>query len=382
MDAVCALAAIVNSFAFDYLARQKYSGNHLSTFVIEQMPVPSPADIEQFAPRLGGPQGTRWIVDRVLELSFTAWDIREFAKDCGYEGSPFQWNSLRRALLKAELDAAVFHLYGFSRSQVENVMASFLVIRDNEFREFGAYRSRDFVLDRYDAMAEVFAAGQTYTSPVTPKPCDPSVAHRSEGSRDPEAPSPGGKLLSFRRIDQPRPIDHYRTCVPLYALKVAAGHPDEFQFVEESTWVEQISTRRTLGPGMFVAQVEGDSMEPRVPSGSYCLFGPPPVDADGEIVLAELRQRRDLSEGGWYLLKRFRRSSGGKAELLSLNRKYPPRILRIDDEMAVKGVLLDVLGAQPEAAEATAMTVPAGRRLPIGNIADYVKEPCEPRHRR
>jgi hypothetical protein len=52
---------------------------------------------------------SEWVKKRVLELTYTAWDLREFANDCGYNGPPFRWNEDRRFLLRCELDAAFFH---------------------------------------------------------------------------------------------------------------------------------------------------------------------------------------------------------------------------------------------------------------------------------
>lgn len=31
-----------------------------------------------------------WMFPRVLELTYTAWDLQPFAQDCGYEGAPFR----------------------------------------------------------------------------------------------------------------------------------------------------------------------------------------------------------------------------------------------------------------------------------------------------
>ena len=75
-----------------------------------------------------------WIRARVLELSYTAWDMEAFARDLGDGGAPFRWDEERRRLIRAELDAAFFHLYGLERDEVEHAMDSFGVLRDNEQR--------------------------------------------------------------------------------------------------------------------------------------------------------------------------------------------------------------------------------------------------------
>ena len=71
----------------------------------------------------------RWLKTYVLELSYTSWRLRPCAEDLGDDGPPFQWNAERRALLRADLDAAFLHVYGPDRTQAEHVLDSFFVIR-------------------------------------------------------------------------------------------------------------------------------------------------------------------------------------------------------------------------------------------------------------
>jgi len=49
-----------------------------------------------------------WVRVRVLELTCTAYDLKNFAEDCGWTGPPFAWDEVRRGVLRAELDAATF----------------------------------------------------------------------------------------------------------------------------------------------------------------------------------------------------------------------------------------------------------------------------------
>lgn len=38
------------------------------------------------------------VLPRVLELTYTAWDLEPFAKDCGFDGPPFRWDKERREM--------------------------------------------------------------------------------------------------------------------------------------------------------------------------------------------------------------------------------------------------------------------------------------------
>jgi hypothetical protein len=87
----------MNSLVFDYSVRQKISGLHLTFSCIKQVPVLPPSTYT--------PTDIDFIAPRVLELVYTAYDLRPFAEDMGYHGEPFRWDDIRRAQLRAELDA-------------------------------------------------------------------------------------------------------------------------------------------------------------------------------------------------------------------------------------------------------------------------------------
>ncbi|MCB0993048.1 MAG: hypothetical protein KDB16_18870, partial [Acidimicrobiales bacterium] len=111
------LSACLSSFIFDYSTRQKSGGTDLSFFIIAQLPVIPPGSFDSTAGWCRS-SAASWINCRVLELTYTAWDLRSFAADLGYNGPPFRWDPARRELLRAELDAAFFHLYGIERDDV------------------------------------------------------------------------------------------------------------------------------------------------------------------------------------------------------------------------------------------------------------------------
>lgn len=59
--------------------------------------------------------------------------------------------------------------------------------------------------------------------------------------------------------------------IPLYDLKVAASGFSEEQQIEDIEWVELPDVFRP-NKDLFVAQVVGESMNRRIPNGSWCLF--------------------------------------------------------------------------------------------------------------
>src|SRR5207302_344915 len=106
-----------------------------------------------------------WIAPQVLELTYTAWDLEPFARDMGYSGPPFQWDEARRFLMRCELDAAFFHLYGIGREDVDYIMDTFPIVRRKDEQRYGEYRTKRVILERYDALAEAARSGRAYLTP-------------------------------------------------------------------------------------------------------------------------------------------------------------------------------------------------------------------------
>jgi len=161
-DRCAALVADLGSFVLDYLARQKMGGTHLTYFILKQLPILPPAAYDPPTPWEPERPLAGWISARVLELVYTAWDLEPFARDLGYEGPPFRWDPERRELLRAELDACFFHLYGLTREEVDYVMDTFPIVRRRDEHRHGEYRTKRLILERYDALAKARDTGTPY----------------------------------------------------------------------------------------------------------------------------------------------------------------------------------------------------------------------------
>lgn len=138
----------------------------MGLFIWKQLPVPTPAMLE---PHLG------FIIPRVLELVYTAYDMTSLARDLGDQGEPFRWDEERRAQLRAELDAFFFRLYCIDdRDDVNYILETFQTetggLKHNDIAKYGTYRTKNLVLAEYDRMAATDTAGIPYESPLTPLP--------------------------------------------------------------------------------------------------------------------------------------------------------------------------------------------------------------------
>lgn len=171
------LCANLDSFVLDYVARQKISTNHLLVYALRQLPILGPEVCQRRTQWDRARPLLVWLLPRVLELTYTAWDLVEWGRDLGCDGQPFRWDPERRALLRAELDAAFFHLYGLNRDEVGYVMDTFPIVRKNDEKKNGEYRTKRLILEVYDTMAKAIESGEPYRTILDPPPADPRVAH-------------------------------------------------------------------------------------------------------------------------------------------------------------------------------------------------------------
>lgn len=170
------LPACMNCFAHDFSSRFKIGGTHVNFFIAKQLAVLAPSQLECAA--LWGPGSVGdWLDPRVLELTYTSWDIVNVAPEFCYDGPPFRWDRARRELLRAELDAAFFHLYGIERDDVDYIMDTFPIVRRKDETAHGEYRTKRLILERYDALAEAIATGTEYQTVLDPPPASPSCGH-------------------------------------------------------------------------------------------------------------------------------------------------------------------------------------------------------------
>ena len=161
-------AAMLSSLVFDYVARQKVGGSSMALFIMKQQPVLTPDQI---------PSTMQWqIVKRVAELCYFNHDMDGWAEELWEEMSeeqraelpqlgaqqPWVYNPERRAILQAELDAIFAHLYGLNTEDLRYILdpedvcgkgcinETFRVLKDNEIRQYGEYRTKRLVLEAWN----------------------------------------------------------------------------------------------------------------------------------------------------------------------------------------------------------------------------------------
>ncbi len=197
--------ALLNSIAFDYIARLKIAENLLKGVLFE-LPAPTPS-------MLFNSRYLEFILPRVLELSFTNWSLAGYANDLwssidetiqkaivrqsdenrkfvnddkfiqekpnwvttdyNLPFYPFIWDEERRLLIRAELDAFFAKIYSFNLNDINYIMSTFPIVKKKEegkFNEFLSYRLLLEAWDRIEGVEDGNSDGyQDHGTAVPPK---------------------------------------------------------------------------------------------------------------------------------------------------------------------------------------------------------------------
>ena len=162
------LVATMNSFVLDYTARNSIGGTDLSYFILKQLPVPNPSDFLKIF--CFNESYKDFIIPRVLELVYTTESLENFASSLGYSGPPFAWNESRQFILRSELDAVFFRLYGLDSSEVNHVMETFPIVKRKDENQWGNYRTKITIMKMYHEMQEAAERGVHYRTWLDPEP--------------------------------------------------------------------------------------------------------------------------------------------------------------------------------------------------------------------
>ncbi|HZS70740.1 MAG TPA: N-6 DNA methylase [Candidatus Acidoferrum sp.] len=213
----CCLLGNLNALVYDYVAKQKVGGVNLNFFIVQQLPV--------LPPTFYRPEDVAYVAARVLELVYTAEDLRPLFdvvrmahgewpvgpdhSPLATRHSPFPWDEERRAVLRAELDAWFARAYGLNRKQLryildpadltprelENILdpweevadaldaagyekrcrasdfpgETFRVLKEKEIAKFGEHRTRRLVLEAWERLEKHAERGDAETGRGNPE---------------------------------------------------------------------------------------------------------------------------------------------------------------------------------------------------------------------
>ena len=172
--------------------------------------------------------------------------------------------------------------------------------------------NRSEALKRADAIIKntyrtLMTRGQKGCYAYSPDPeTNAYLQQAAQGALEPvEDQSQVEEALPFR-ILEPEDVQPYVNAIPCFDVKVAAGGFSPEQWIEDCQWIEP-PEHIAIHEGYFAAQVIGESMNQRIPNGSWCLFKANPGGSrDGKIVLVQHRDIQDPAYAGSYTIKVYK----------------------------------------------------------------------------
>ena len=155
-----------------------------------------------------------------------------FAHDLGYEGAPFRWDEERRALLRAELDAWYARAYGLTCDELRYILdpadvmgpdypsETFRVLKNNEMKRFGKYRTQELVLDAWKRLDKGDLIELPLAKPAPSIPVNPDVIPDDAWEAASNLPAFTVTQLAavIHRLQKPTPIARVRLAA-LFALE-------------------------------------------------------------------------------------------------------------------------------------------------------------------
>ena len=170
-------------------------------------------------------------------------------------------------------------------------------------------------------------------------------------------------ILSLSEIKEE---DKFKLYLPLYSLRAACGYFGDGEMVEPIGWI-RVEEHGRLNEDMFVAQAKGNSMEPQISDGDYCVFTKYQGGSrEGDIVLCQHRSFFDVDNGGSYSIKKYFRDKhvdenglqiGTKVTLSPLNKDYNPIVIDADngnvDDFKIVAIFKSVVWSHANAKEKT-----------------------------
>jgi uncharacterized protein len=148
---------------------------------------------------------------------------------------------------------------------------------------------------------------------------------------------------------------------PVIDLRFAAGAFSDAQALEDSAdWVALPDWVRPQ-PGLFVAQVIGESMNRRIANGSWCLFRANPAGTrEGKVVVVQHRSISDPETGGRYTIKLYSsekvaaEDGGWRHQRITLHPdsdrpEFEPLVIRLGEDDESFSVVAEMLMVLPAA---------------------------------
>lgn len=200
-----------------------------------------------------------------------------------------------RAKMRASTDKSIHGWKALVKKDPDNANARLDAIIKNTYRTLMTRGQKGCYVYFVDDVTRQYFEKRILSRPVRERDLETATMPEPDAETVP---------LPFRRL-RPEEAKPFENCVPLYDLKAAAGKFSDEQQVSDADWVALPDCFRPH-PDLFVVQVVGESMNRRIPNGSWCLFKKNPAGSrQGKVVLVGHRDIADTETGGQFTVKLY-----------------------------------------------------------------------------
>ncbi len=234
-----------------------------------------------------------------LELDYVGVII---GPDLAYRNGRIVTDATRRA----SSDQSVKGLKAMLKAEPDSARALADAIVKNTYRTLMTRGMKGCYVYCTDAPLAAYLRSRLRTG-LAVQPTDAAAHMQTRADEKPAAPvaAPArSDVVPLRRVT-PAEREAGVVAAPVIDLRFAAGAFSDPQALEvdATDWVALPDWVRPQ-PGLFVAQVVGESMNRRIPNGAWCLFRANPTGTrQGKLVVVQHRSIDDPETGGRYTVK-------------------------------------------------------------------------------
>ena len=196
-------------------------------------------------------------------------------------------------------DQSVKGLKSMLKTQPENALAIADAIVKNTYRTLMTRGMKGCYVYCTDAPLAAYIRSRLQSAPAL-------AAIDNLPAKAPSAARTGSNVVPLRPVSKEERAAG-AVAAPVIDLRFAAGGFSDAQALEvgADSWVALPDWIRPQ-PGLFVAKVEGESMNRRIPNGAWCLFRANPAGTrEGKVVVVQHRSISDPETGGRYTIKLY-----------------------------------------------------------------------------
>ncbi|MDP1993444.1 MAG: hypothetical protein Q8K00_20710 [Syntrophales bacterium] len=122
------------------------------------------------------------------DKSSLGYQMKPFAEDVWVELCPylatrppltelFIWDEERRFMIRCEIDALFFHLYGIYQGNDDYILETFPIVKNKDITQYGEYHTKNLILEIYDAFQQAMESGWLYQTILDAPLADFIVGH-------------------------------------------------------------------------------------------------------------------------------------------------------------------------------------------------------------